>query len=107
MLFSGFHKFGSGLLVFELLVKENLTPDDRDIKKWAQLFGMPYTVHVRPHMDARTSISKGMEPIAVRLCTSVTEFKVALKTHLITDYYFDTLWSQSTIHTFILVNLLF
>ena len=30
-------------------------------------------------------------PLAVRQCTSVNQFKVALKTHLFTDYYFDTL----------------
>ena len=48
-------------------------------------------------------------PLAVRQCTSVNQFKVALKTHLFTDYYFDTVITvnQSTIHTFILINLLF
>ena len=30
-------------------------------------------------------------PLAVRQCTNVNQFKVALKTHLFTDYYFDTL----------------
>ena len=30
-------------------------------------------------------------PLAVRQCTSVNQFKVAHKTHLFTDYYFDTL----------------
>ena len=30
-------------------------------------------------------------PLAVRQCASVNQFKVALKTHLFTDYYFDTL----------------
>ena len=30
-------------------------------------------------------------PLAVRQCTSVSQFKVALKTHLFTDYYLETL----------------
>ena len=30
-------------------------------------------------------------PLAARQCTSVNQFKVALKTHLFTDYYVDTL----------------
>ena len=33
-------------------------------------------------------------PLAVRQCTSVNQFKVALKMHLFTGYYFDTLRSQ-------------
>ena len=40
---------------------------------------------------------------------NVNQFKVALKTHLFTDYYFDTVITvnQSSIPTFILINLLF
>ena len=30
-------------------------------------------------------------PLAVRQCTTVNHFKVALKTHLFTAYYFDSL----------------
>ena len=40
-------------------------------------------------------------PLAVRQCTSVNQFKVALKTHLFTDYYFNTLWSQLISQLFI------
>ena len=40
---------------------------------------------------------------------NVNQFKVTLKMHLFTDYYFDTVITvnQLTIPTFILINLLF
>ena len=40
-------------------------------------------------------------PIAVQQCTTVNHFKVALKTHLFTAYYFDSLLSQLISQRFI------
>ena len=51
--------------------------------------------------NSRERYASNQLSLAVRQCTRVNQFKVALKTHLFTDYYFDTMCSQLISQLFI------